>query len=58
MRVEVDVLQAVLTGSVQSLCCSLGAVCWSNGLAADRVPLCVEVDVQHVAFARRVWSLC
>ena len=58
MRVEVDVLQVVLTGPVQSLCRSLGAVCWSNGLAADRVPLCVEVDVQQVAFVRWVWSLC
>jgi hypothetical protein len=58
LRVEVDVLQVVLTGPVQSLCRSSGAVCWSHGLAADRVPLCVEVDVQHVAFVRRVWSLC
>jgi hypothetical protein len=31
---------------------------WSKVLAADRVLMCVEVDVPHVVFTSPAWSLC
>jgi hypothetical protein len=57
MHAEVDVLHAVFTGPVQSLCCSSRAAGWSKGFAASRLPLRVEVYVPHVVLADPVWSL-
>jgi hypothetical protein len=55
MRVELDVLHAVVAGSAGSLGWGSGVACRSQWLAAVRAPMCVEVGLLHVVVTDKAW---